>query len=174
MWRLAAGALATVLFLTWFGHFTYTAGVNHSEALHLAAQVKQDSANLRGVQQAEKITAEVGEAHEVTAATQAVIYRTLTKEIPVYVPAEVVDAYPVPAGLVRLLDAAAAGVPAVPLPAGQSYGAPSGVGLDRLSDVTVDNYRACNGYRSTLMELQDWNQQQAARAVAEQTSSRAR
>ena len=61
----------------------------------------------------------------------------------------------------RLHDAAAQGVPAVPDPPGQPDAAAPGIGLDTVARAVVDNYETCNAVRAQLSSLQNWVRAQA-------------
>ena len=98
--------------------------------------------------------------HQRQAAAARSVYRTLYREVPVYVPQTTVARCDVPLGLVRLLDAAALGVPAVPDPAGRPHDAPAGLGLDTVARSVVDNDETCNAVRDQLVSLQDWVREQ--------------
>jgi len=112
------------------------------------------------IRQAE-VSAEADERHGATAEATRTVYRTLVREIPLHVPAEAVARCDIPAGLVRLHDAAAQGVPAVPDPPGQPDAAAPGIGLDTVARAVVDNYETCNAVRAQLSGLQNWVRAQA-------------
>ncbi|HFZ2546513.1 TPA: hypothetical protein ACIJ26_005435 [Pseudomonas aeruginosa] len=78
--------------------------------------------------------------------------RTIIKEVPVYVSAEADRACTVPAGFVRLHDAAAAGLP----PSGSAGAAdarPAGIALSAVAETVAGNYTACNGNAEQLKSL---------------------
>lgn len=80
---------------------------------------------------------------------------TITKEIPVYVTAQADAACPIPAGFVRVHDAAAQGVP-LGEPAGDPDAPAPGVTLSAVADTVAGNYTACHETGTQLTELQAW------------------
>jgi len=84
--------------------------------------------------------------------------QTIVKEIPVYVTAEADRACTVPAGFVRVHDAAAAGVPP-PEPAGSADAAPAGIALSAVAGTVADNYTSCRAIREQLISLQEYLQE---------------
>ena len=80
---------------------------------------------------------------------------TITKEIPVYVTAKADAACPIPAGFVRVHDAAAQGVP-LGEPAGDPEAPAPGVTLSAVADTVAGNYTACHETGTQLTELQAW------------------
>lgn len=92
------------------------------------------------------------------------VFRTITEKVPVYVSVESDAHCQLPAGFVRLHDAAAVGtVPdAVPDPAGEPHDAPAGVALSAASATIVGNYEVCHAARRQLMDLQAWIRTQQA------------
>lgn len=94
--------------------------------------------------------------------------QTIVKEIPVYVSAEADRACAVPAGFVRVHDAAATGVPP-PGPAGAADAAPAGIALSAVAGTVADNYTSCRATREQLISLQQYVQgyQQLTKAPAQ-------
>lgn len=94
--------------------------------------------------------------------------QAIVKEIPVYVSAEADRACSVPAGFVRVHDAAAAGVPP-PGPAGAADAAPAGIALSAVAGTVADNYTSCRATREQLISLQQYMQgyQQLTKAPAQ-------
>lgn len=95
------------------------------------------------------------------AEARAIAIRTETQEIVRRVPQiltpDILARYPLPAGLVRLHDAAARGdLPAAHGPAGQSDDAPSAVTAADAAIVVAGNYGHCNETAAELSALQDW------------------
>lgn len=80
--------------------------------------------------------------------------KTIIKEVPVYVSEAADRACPVPAGFVRLHDAAAAGLPP-PGRAGATDAAPSGVALSAVAGTVAGNYSSCNANAEQLSQLQE-------------------
>ena len=80
---------------------------------------------------------------------------TITKEIPVYVTAQADAACPIPAGFVRVHDAAAQGVP-LGDPAGDPDAPAPGVTLSAVADTVAGNYTACHEAGAQLTALQVW------------------
>jgi hypothetical protein len=95
------------------------------------------------------------------AEARAIEIRTETKEIirrvPQILTPDVVARYPLPAGFVRLHDAAARGdLPAPHGPAGHPDDAPSAVTAADAATVIAGNYGNCNETAAELSALQDW------------------
>lgn len=128
----------------------------------LWAESRAQARTVRVMANQAAVTAQVDLIHQGTAETTRLIYRTLYREIPRYVPSEAVARCTVPLGFVRLHDAAAQGVPAIPDPAGRPDAAAAGVGLDTVAGTVVDNYQTCNEVRGQLSALQGWVTAQAA------------
>lgn len=79
---------------------------------------------------------------------------TIIKRVPVYVSEKADRACVVPAGFVRLHDAAAHALPA-PEPAGAADEAPAHVGLSAVAATTAGNYAKCNANAEQLKRLQE-------------------
>lgn len=113
-----------------------------------------------------QVSQKAAEAHAEHEEQIRVVYRTLRQEVPTLVSPEVVDRYDIPVGYVRLFNAAAEGVPAVPDPAGRADEEPSGIGYDTLAGATIENGLACATARRGLEDLQAWlRAQQAVRSA---------
>ncbi|NEL64910.1 MAG: hypothetical protein G3W72_18335, partial [Xanthomonas perforans] len=69
---------------------------------------------------------------------------TITREIPIYVTQKADAACAIPAGFVRLHDAAATGNPAGP-PAGDPDAPAAGITLSAIAGTVADNYTSCHG-----------------------------
>jgi hypothetical protein len=80
---------------------------------------------------------------------------TLVQKVPVYVTAKSDAACSVPAGFVRLHDAAAA-AGEVPDRPGAADATPSGLALSAVAGTVVDNYTSCHATAEQLTALQDW------------------
>ena len=80
---------------------------------------------------------------------------TITREIPVYVTAKADAACPIPAGFVRVHDAAAQGVPIDPSTGDPDAPVP-GLALSGIAATVAGNYTACHETAAQLSALQDW------------------
>ncbi|WP_407466318.1 hypothetical protein [Xanthomonas campestris] len=80
---------------------------------------------------------------------------TITREIPIYVTQKADAACAIPAGFVRLHDAAASGQPAGP-PTGDPDAPAAGVTLSAIASTVADNYTSCHATAAQLSALQDW------------------
>ncbi len=81
--------------------------------------------------------------------------KTITKEIPVYVTAQADAACTIPAGFVRIHDAAAANL--APEPAAGNPDAPAaGIALSAVAETVADNYTTCHAIRAQVIGLQDY------------------
>lgn len=165
---VAAGlAIALVLLgLTW--EIGYASGVKHEKAQAVAAdnerlrQAFEQGQALGTVR--DRVVTKYVERVQVVEKRAA----TLIKKVPVYVSAKADAACVVPAGFVRLHDAAATGTePAAPERTGAADAAPSGVALSTVAETNVDNYAACNANAEQLIGLQaivhDYQERQAGK-----------
>jgi hypothetical protein len=84
------------------------------------------------------------------------VYQTLSQEVATYVPPKADAACPIDVGAVRLLDAAARGLPAVSLAPAGADDAPSGVALSHLVSTDVANDEAAAANAEQLSALQAW------------------
>ncbi|UOF16464.1 hypothetical protein IEQ11_07385 [Lysobacter capsici] len=80
---------------------------------------------------------------------------TITKEIPVYVTAKADAACVVPAGFVRIHDAAAANT-APDASAGDPDAPAAGLTLSAVADTVAGNYTTCHTIREQMIGLQDY------------------
>ncbi|KQQ84112.1 hypothetical protein ASF73_16210 [Xanthomonas sp. Leaf131] len=80
---------------------------------------------------------------------------TITREIPIYVTQKADAACAIPAGFVRLHDAAATGNPAGP-PTGDPDAPAAGITLSGIAGTVADNYTSCHATAAQLSALQDW------------------
>jgi len=135
---------------------------------------KAAQAHVATVQAAQtQATARVIAAYTPTLATTAASFQALTKEIPTYVTPPDDARCTLTTGAVRLLDAAARGLPAVPDPAGSADDASSGVALSQLVGTDVSNDEAALENAEQLSALQAWVRAQQAAQDATGTPSSA-
>lgn len=80
---------------------------------------------------------------------------TITREIPVYVTAQADARCDVPAGFVRVHDAAAHNQP-LGEPAGNPDAPAAGITLSAVAETVADNYGTCHEIREQLIGLQDY------------------
>ncbi|CAG2092181.1 hypothetical protein XCY_003739 [Xanthomonas arboricola pv. juglandis] len=80
---------------------------------------------------------------------------TITREIPIYVTQKADAACAIPAGFVRLHDAAASGQPAGPS-TGDPDAPAAGITLSGIAGTVADNYTSCHATAAQLSALQDW------------------
>lgn len=80
---------------------------------------------------------------------------TITREVPIYVTQKADAACAIPAGFVRLHDAAATGNPAGP-PTGDPDAPAAGITLSAVAGTVADNYTSCHATAAQLSTLQDW------------------
>jgi hypothetical protein len=117
---LALGLLAGLLAGGWLG-------ADWQEGQFAKATVAQQKTELRDIVKADFITEKAGEESAAHQQKIQVITRTIVREVPNHVTAQDDAACTVPLGALRLLDAAARGLPPVPGPAGRSDGAAPGM-----------------------------------------------
>lgn len=122
----------------------------------------------------EREQGDVTSAVEARAAETQVQIRTVTqtiiKEVPIYVTAEADARFALPAGLVRVHDAAATGQP-LSEPSGQPDDAArnleaSDIAPSWLAATIAENYGTCRSDQARLADLQDWVRRQQAVANA--------
>lgn len=116
----------------------------------IEARAQQVTRELEG--RLDRGTQAVREDVAVAQAHTEVVYRTVTKEVPVYVTRtqfeeRVVAAGGLPAGFVWLHNQAASGSTA-PLPPSTSPDAPTGLGMSDLAGVIAGNYAVCEDLRA--------------------------
>lgn len=83
-----------------------------------------------------------------------VVYRTIIKEVPKYVPQKADAACTVNAGAVRMLSAAARGVRPAPDDPRQPNAAPSGIALSALVGAADEDFATCRANAKQLTNLQ--------------------
>lgn len=136
----------------------YLAGVRAERAAWEARIANERAAWAEQVQKLAEQQAQKARAADV--AVQAsqerirVVTRTIREKVPVYVTPESDARCVVPAGAVRLLNAAAQGVPPAPEHPALPHAAPSGVALSAVVGTTVDNYGTCHADQDRLSKLQ--------------------
>ncbi|WP_443747253.1 hypothetical protein [Asticcacaulis solisilvae] len=109
------------------------------------------------------ITAASGQKAEARAVHIRTVTREIVRRVPQILPPDVAARYPLPAGFVRLHDAAARGdLPATGGPAAQPDDAPSAVTAADAAAVITGNYGSCSETAARLSALQDWVRAQQA------------
>lgn len=119
---------------------------------------------LRGVISSAKTTQAIAEASAARTAEIRTFTTTLIREVPSHVSPETDARFPLPVGLVRLHDAAAAGLElsAVPDPAGRADGEASSIAPSQFAAVVATNYGTCREDQSRLSAWQAWATAQAS------------
>lgn len=150
-WRII-GALAVSAALVGAG---WRAGADRVQARWDAERAAQAVAAAR---HAARI-ADAGQDAASQFATSALATQQRTveiiKKVPVYVTAQADADCTVPAGFVRLHDAAAADVSAAQ-PATGADDAPAGIALSAVAGTVAENYSACHQTAAQLIQLQGW------------------
>lgn len=130
------------------------------------------SAEVTSVKRVVRVVQRQGTVNQAVAVDQQAVQdriRTVTKtiieKVPIYVTAKADAHCVVPTGFVRMHDAAALGLPPVPVGDGRSIDGPSGLELSTVADTVVANYGACNGFREQLIGWQAWYRGQQAAFV---------
>lgn len=154
-WALALTALAALLLIQAQRNQIIRADL---KATH--AQLATARADLRKANRAATITASVSSDVERRQVEVRYVTRTLIEKVPVYVTAEADRRYPLPVGLVRLHDEAAAGHSPVPGGAGELDDAPSDIAPSTLGRTLVANYGDYYTCREQVRGWIDWYQQQ--------------
>lgn len=157
MWKFALIGSAAALALGFAG------GWRVDEWRHGAADAKAALHTVHTV-------AAQGQVSTVAAAQDAAVQteirwrtRTLVEKVTTYVTPDTDRSFPLPVGLVRVHDAAAAGVDvsAVPDPAGRPDDAPAAFEASDLGRTVAANYGECRADQARLTALQDWVTAQA-------------
>lgn len=134
------------------------------------AAAKRETKQVVRVIERERDQADVTSEVEARATETQVQIRTVTqtiiKEVPIYVPAEADARFALPAGLVRVHDAAATGQP-LSEPSGEPDDAArnleaSDIAPSWLAATIAENYGTCHADQARLGDLQDWVRRQQA------------
>lgn len=153
----SAGACAAVL--------VYVVGFAHGSSRAVAVTEQLEREQLRRAFEQGRALGEVREkvVTEYVDRIQVVEKQgaTIVKEVPVYVSKAADAACPVPAGFVRLHDAASGNLPA-PEPAGAADEAASGVALSAVAATVGENYTDCHANAEQLKQLQAWVSESAS------------
>lgn len=145
---LAALLIAALAVIGWQRHHSadLTSRLADAQAKQFAAQFEASAVRL----DVKVITHYVDRVRVIHDTTQ-----TLQREIPTYVTPATDRAFPLPWGFVRLHDAAASGVSALPA-AGLADATASDVAASTAASVIVSNYGRCHETAAQLSALQDW------------------
>ena len=150
---LIIGALLAVIASFFFG---WHVGADQEDGKFAAAAAKQEQQVVTTVETQAAETSKVSEqAAEHTQQIQT-ITQTIIKEVPKYVTVKANAHCVIPYGAVRVLDAAARGVPLVPSPAGQSNDVSSGASLDTVVGDVAADLGTARQIRQQLIDLQGW------------------
>lgn len=143
----------------------YQRGWKAREAIAVAEALKASEGARKQEAKAQIITEKVSTRHEAKAVQIRTVYRDIIREVPTYVTVQADAACVLPAGFVRLHDAAAAGQ--LPGPASQSDDAPSGVALSAATETIAANYGDYTEVAQRLTDLQAWVRAQREGAARE-------
>ena len=145
-WAKLSAVACALLLATWFGHHyaQLKAQARLAESTRQIAELEKQL----GEASAQVVTRYVDRVRTVQGKTSQII-----KEVPIYVSASADAQCDVPAGFVRIHDAAASGQPATP---GAADAAPSGVALSAIAETVADNYGTCRETAEQLRALQEW------------------
>lgn len=131
---------------------------------HLKKEAKAEVVVVQDVrkQEAQNETASQGHREELAQKQQEVqvVYRTVTKEVPVYVTQtqfeeRVVADGGLPLGFVWSYNQSAANATA-PLPSGTDPDTPTGLGMSALAGSLAGNFAVCHAYRAELEQWHAW------------------
>ena len=159
--KYAAIALAVILALWAFGNARYKAGAEHQRAEYQKALEKAEKRAREAEKKAATISTRVEVKHAAAVEKIRTVTQTLIKEVP-YVVTQDPARLNISWGAVRLLDAAALGVPSVPTPPGVSDADPSPIGDADLTRTGITNAEACRINAETIMAWQSFWADQAA------------
>lgn len=147
-----AAGMAVALFLTHGAG--EKSGRAEVQAEWNAAQASDANTRADRMEAAAKAMQAAGEAFEAKATNIRTTYRLIEKETSRAITPEIDARYPLPWVYVRLLDAAAAGVPPGPPAVNEPDGEPSGLSLTAGVATGVANGEACALTRQQLIDLQ--------------------
>lgn len=154
---LLAAAILLSLFL--FGKWEYSRGVRAEAEAQGRRNIAAAKAAKRKTAQAKAASEGVGKKVEAALVREVIVTKTLIQKVPIYVPTppSPAAAPTLPLGLVRLHDAAAAGLlsPA-PFAPGESPLSPSRIGFPALGATIVENYGTCRETEEKLLGWQAW------------------
>lgn len=150
---LVLATLAALLFVV--HHKGYQSGVKAEVARNAKALAKAEKRVKEGEKRADAANTSIATKHVQTVEKIRWRTETLTKEVTVYVPQTVDRVYRLPAGLVRVHDAAASGAP-LPAAPGGSVEEPSDVAPSQLATAIVGNYGTCHVWESEALTWRAW------------------
>ena len=131
------------------------------ESDRMAAQALKQAEHVTQVVQAQgQVNTEVAAQAQAHQDTIKYVTKTIHDQVPVYVTQKADADCSVPVGFVRVLDAAAASVPATGDPSGRPNDAPSGLAISAVADSVAANYGLANAARQQLIDLQGWIRRQ--------------
>lgn len=151
-YRILAAAVVVLLI---FGAGFRTAWVWQDNA-YRAAQLTASERARQDERKAAEVAFRAGQESAAAQERIRTVTKTIVKEVPVYVSREADSRCAVPVGALRVLDAAARGVPVAPPPAGQSDDTPSGVDLSAVVGAGAEDIGTCHAVRQQLIDLQAW------------------
>ncbi|MEJ2816378.1 hypothetical protein [Caulobacter sp. CCG-8] len=153
----AGAALAVILAVPFIDHAGYQRGKNDEIAAQAGRNAKAAAEARAKTDQAAEASAKVGTKVEAAKVEVRTVTQTLIREVPHYVTVTADAQCVVPAGFVRLHDAAATGLLSDPAgAASQPADAPSGLALSTVSATVAENYGGCREDREALKGWQAW------------------
>lgn len=150
------GAVILVALFSWK---VYSMGQASTQADWDAEKVVQLAAVAVAKDKSQAISAAVDIKHVKDVEKIRTVFKTIVKEVPVYVDKIADSACIIPHGFVLVHDSAASG--SVPAPPSGLDGTPSGVDLSTVAEVVAENYGTYQEIRQRLIDLQDWVAKQA-------------
>lgn len=151
--RIVAASLAVLLALLAVHHHGYRAGESHQKAVYAAAMVKAQAHVAKIEKDSAQISAKAQADNAAANARIAALTLNLQSKVKTYVTPEADRRCVIPAGYVRLRDAAGTGLPVVPGPAGQPVDADSGLAL---SDLAANDIVNAASFNILLEEVKAW------------------
>jgi len=150
---IIVGFLGALIASFWGGwHF----GGGYEDGQIAKSAATQVQTELKQVQTTDLTTEKTGEAAAEHQQQIQTVYQTITKEVIRYVPAKADARCVIPYGAIRVLDAAARGVPLVPGPSGEPDGDASGVQLSAVVGAAAEDLGTAQQIRQQLIDLQGW------------------
>jgi len=159
--RWTFGLLGLVLVAVLIYHGGVSAGIDRERAANAKLLAAAEAKASKIAKASDKITVEAMDRHTADVARINDLTSQLQQKVETYVTPQADRRCVIPAGYVRLRDAAGAGVAPVPATAGQSLDADSGLVLSDLARNDVANAAAFN---TAIAEIKAWRGWYAAQA----------
>lgn len=143
-----------ILLAALFGWKMYSAGADSVQHKWDAQKAVALAAVAAAKERSAAISAAIDTRHLAEAERIRTVFKTINKEVKVYVDKTADSTCTVPSGFVRIHDAAAGGT--LPEAPSSADAAPSGVEISTVAETVAENYGTYAEIRQRLIDLQDW------------------